>query len=447
MKVRDYQQKLIDSLWASLHNHKNVMVQSPAGSGKSITMAEIAKRATGKNNRVLFVVHRRELVNQIRNTFDFWGVDMTICSVDMVQTVTRHLDKIDPPRLILVDEAHHSLAKTYRNIFDKFPKANVVGFTATPWRLSGKGFTDVFEDLILGPKVKWLIDNHYLAPYKYYSVDLFDSQSLKHNSTGDFSAKSLEEASQKVIYGDVVKMYEKYAKNTKAIIYTFSVEFSKIIAEVFNQAGYAAQAVDGKTPKAIREQAMDDFRNNKIKILVNADLYGEGVDVPDCETVIMMRPTESLALFIQQSMRCMRYKEGKQAIILDMVANYTRHGLPDDDRMWTIEDREKKKRNTSGSSGPPIKQCPQCFMVIPGQATICPGCQYAFKPEKTIKIKKDVELEEVTQAFTTNYIVTKRPQDLSTPSELKAYAKAKGYKQGWVWYQMKNRGWLNKKGK
>ena len=140
MPIRSYQKKLIDDLRLSLkHGHKNVLIQSPAVSGKSITMAELAKRITSNGERVLFVVHRRELVKQIKNTFSSWGVNMNLCEIYMVQTASRRLEKLMTPNYILVDEAHHSLAKTYKKIFNHFKNAHVLGFTATPVRLSGKG--------------------------------------------------------------------------------------------------------------------------------------------------------------------------------------------------------------------------------------------------------------------------------------------------------------------
>ena len=436
--LRNYQKKLISDLKQSLMsgNH-NVVVQSPAGSGKTVTMAAIAKGATDKHNDVLFIIHRREIVEQVKQTFKAYGVDMTLCYVGMVQTVTRRLEKLDKPQLILVDECHHALAKSYTRIFEYFEQANVVGFTATPIRLSGQGLSKVFDDLILGPQIDWLIDNNFLAPYEYYSVKLIDDKKLKKNSTGDFSSKSMDSASKNIIYGDVIKTYKRVASNTKTIIYTYNVESSKKVSDEFNKAGYSSLQVDGKTSKKLREQAMNDFKTGKVKILVNAELYGEGVDVPDCQTVIMLRPTESLSLFIQQSMRCMRYRPNKTATIIDHVANYSRFGLPDSKRYWTLKDRNKtrKKSNTDSIA---IKQCPKCFFVMKGSPSICPNCGESIKPDSVeMDVKKDVNLQVIT-----NYIVTKKVSELHSYKELQEYAKAKKYKNGWVYYQAKTRGLL-----
>ena len=200
--LRDYQEELLNGVYESMSKgNKNIMVQSPAGSGKSVTMSEVARRAAEKGNRVLFIVHRRELVSQIKGTFIANDVNMELCHVGMVQTVANRIKngKEPIPAIILVDEAHHSLAKTYVNIFESFPNAFVYGFTATPYRLSNKGFTDVFDELILGKSVQWLIDNERLAPFKYYSVNLMDSDILTHNSTGDFNNDSITKAMQKTM--------------------------------------------------------------------------------------------------------------------------------------------------------------------------------------------------------------------------------------------------------
>ncbi len=440
IQLRDYQLELIDGVYQSMSKgNKNIMVQSPAGSGKSVTMSEIARRATYKGNNVLFVVHRRELVEQIRGTFIANNVDMQLCHVGMVQTVSNQLkqNKVTEPSLILVDEGHHALARTYQNIFEEFPNAYVLSFTATPWRMSNKGFTEVFTDLILGKSVKWLIDNNRLAPFKYYSVNLLQNIQMKHNATGEFSNASIEEAMQKTIFGDVIENYQKFAEGKKTIVYTHSVEMSKTVADKFNSNGYKAMQVDGKTPKDERELAMKLFRSGEIKILVNAELYGEGVDVPDCECVILLRPTESLTLFIQQTMRAMRYQSNKQAIIIDHVGNYSRHGLPDTEHNW-LEHFEGTSKKSNQSDSIPVKECESCYAVVASAYTVCPVCGEEFPKEDPIEYQIDEsrELEEITEdnIIRLNF---KEPKDCKNMEELYQLAKDRNYKPGWAYYQGK----------
>lgn len=400
--LRDYQNELIDSVYKSMNNkNKKILIQSAAGSGKSVTMSEIARRATVKKNHVLFVVHRKELVFQIKDTFNANEVDSDYCHVGMVQTVYNQLkkDKVKEPSIILVDESHHSLAKTYQELFNYFPNAFVLGFTATPVLLSGRGLGEVYEDIIIGKSVKWLIENERLAPFKYYSVDLLDDKKLKHNSTGDFSHSSITDAVGGVVYGDVVNHYKELADGKKTIVYCHNIEASKKIAKEFSEAGYNATQVDGKTNKNVRKKAMEDFRTGDVTLLVNAELYGEGVDVPDCEAVILLRPTESLSLFIQQTMRAMRYKEGKTAIIIDHVANYTRHGLPTTEHEWTLKGRKKQDKTI----GPPCMTCTSCGQVIEKEEimnNVCPRCGVVIIEEQGSQ-EKEMTFEEATMKLLT----------------------------------------------
>lgn len=447
MQLRDYQIELVEGVQSSmLKGNKKILVQSAAGSGKSVTMAKIAKGATDKGNRVLFIVHRSELQSQIKDTFKKMGVDSKLCYIGMVQTVTNKLDKLSfKPTVILVDEAHHSLSKTYQRIFDYFPDAYTLGFTATPTLLSGKGLGRFYDDLIIGKSVQWLIDNQRLAPFDYYSIDLLNHDQLKHSSTGDYTYKSIDDATKNVQYGDVIEHYKRLADNTKTIIYTHSVEASKRVAEVFKSVGYSAQAVDGKTNKQVRQQAMEDFRNGKVMILVNAELYGEGVDVPDCETVVLLRPTESLSLFIQQTFRSMRYQPNKQAVIIDHVGNYLRHGLPNTDRTWTLEnvkkDSKKKGRPEDLVS---LTSCPHCFAVIESGSNPCPLCNFEIVVEAKDLEVVDADLNKIDQmSFKTDYraIQLKKEYAKKEISELKSledfylYAKSRGYKDSWIKFQ------------
>ena len=194
---------------------------------------------------------------------------------------------------------------------------------------------------------------------------------------------------------------------------------------------------------------MQDFRDGKIKILVNAELYGEGVDVPDCETVIMLRPTQSLSLFIQQSMRCMRYQPDKQAIIIDQVANYTRFGLPDMDRVWTLEDRSKHLQREGGSDGIAIKTCPECFGVIMASCHECPLCGYSFEAEfRKLAEDKRAELEKINlnaaemreRKKKEQELLLRDPSTFTSFKEFAIYGKAMGHKPGWAWHRAKAKG-------
>ena len=437
-QLHDYQNKLVNSARNNLaQGNHSVLLVSPAGSGKSVIIAEIARLATEKNGHVLFMVHRKELIEQITGSFHTNEVQMENTTIMTVGRIVNRLDQLPKPSLIITDETHHSLAKTYRDIYDYYADVPRLGFTASPWRMSGQGFTDVYESMVEGPQVEWLIDNNFLAPYKYYSVNLINEDKLKKSSTGDYTKNSIDDAIGGTIYGDVIQNYRKLADGKQAIVYCHSVDFSKEVAEAFRSEGIAAEHADAKTSKVEREKIMSDFRSGALKVLCNVDLISEGFNVPDCEVVILLRPTESLVLHIQQSMRSMRYKPGKRAIIIDHVANYLKHGLPDTPRKWTLEERERKGNEKTDSDAIPIKQCPQCMSVMLSSISIC-ECGHEFIAERNMEVE-EAELVEITKDFTlqANYIVTKSVDELSTMEELKAYRKAKNYKPGWVYYQAK----------
>ena len=390
MKLREYQADLIGKIrLAILHGCRSIVSVLGCGGGKSVIQAEIARSATDKGNRVLFLVHRKELCEQITNTFTAQGVDMELCSVSMVQTVSRRLGQIPEPKIIITDEAHHSTANTYKKIYEAFPDALRLGFTATPIRLNRGGLGEIYDKLITSVSTRWLIDNNYLSPYKYYSVKLADTSGL-HVKAGDYKADEIAELMQsKEIYGETVKQWERLAKGRKTIAYCASVKAAEETAEQFRQAGYTAASLSGSTPKEQRTQIMQDFRDSKIMILTNCELFGEGLDVPDCECTVLLRPTQSLTLYIQQSMRSMRYMPDKTAIIIDHVGNCYLHGLPDDNREWTLEPKAKQANMVK------IRECPMCFSVYPPTKQKCPYCGYAAVKEIQRKDKEVVEIDLV----------------------------------------------------
>lgn len=449
MKLYDYQSELVNRARKSyIDGYKAPCIVSPCGSGKSVMVAEIARLTTEKGNRVLFLVHRKELIDQIKETFQAMGVNISLVNFGMVQTVVRHLDHMQKPQLIITDENHHGLAASYRKIYDYFSDVLRLGFTATPIRLNGSGLGDVNDLLIEGVSAKWLIENERLAPYEYYAPKLIDTKLLKKASTGDFTKQSMDYAINRKIYGNVIKHYETLAENEQAIAYCHSIEASKETAERFNKAGYKAEHIDAKTPKDKRDEVIQKFRDKKIKILCNVDLIGEGFDVPDCSTVIMLRPTQSLSLFIQQSMRGMRYRPGKKSIIIDHVGNVNRFGLPDMERKWSLDTKKK----TNAESDLSIVQCEFCFGTYerPKGENICPYCR-RIQPidERNSELEEDdsAELKKVGESkITLDFEKTKyfnmNPEDARSVEDLYEMARVKGYKPGWAYMQAKRLGWL-----
>lgn len=436
MRLRPYQEGLIHNIYSSIRDGNNsVVAVLGCGGGKSVIQGSIAKQATHKGKRVLFLVHRKELCQQILSTFSTLGVDMNLCDVSMVQTVSRRLGKLPNYDLIITDEAHHSTANTYRKIYDHYANVVRLGFTATPIRLNKGGLGEVYTDLITSVSTRWLIENGYLAPYKYYSVKLADTSGL-HTVAGEFKQDEVKELMEhKEIYGDTVKQWKRLAEGKKTIVYCASVEASKMTAERFLAEGYSCVALDGKTPQAEREKAMERFRSGEIRILCNCELFGEGLDVPDCECVVLLRPTQSLTLHIQQSMRSMRYMPNKTAIIIDHVGNCYRHGLPDDEREWSLEPKHKQESIVK------IRECKTCYAVYSPTLAKCPYCGAGATHEIRKTDRKTVEVdlvelkrnEEIQQA---NYDELKA----ETWEDVIKIQKARGYKFQWCFRFARNRG-------
>jgi superfamily II DNA or RNA helicase len=442
-ELRPYQTELVQRVSRSWRTgHKAPCIVLPCGGGKSVIVAEMAKRTAASGKYILFLVHRKELCEQILRTFLWWGVDMRFVRIMMVQTACHRLGKIPVPTLIITDENHHSKASSYTKIYDYYRDAYRVGVTATPVRLDGSGLIDVNDDLVIGVSAKWLIENHCLAPYDYYAPAVADLSTVKVRR-GEFDAKSAEKIMlESKVYGDVISYYRKFADGQQAVCYCTTVKHSQAMAAQFCAAGIDAAHIDGQMKKAERAEIVEQFRRGAIDILCNVDLISEGFDVPDCSCVIMLRPTQSLTLFIQQAMRCMRYRRGKRAVILDHVGNYARHGMPDDGREWTLEG--KPKRSGLKQEAMPEERyitCTNCFAVIAGDVQTCPYCgkEIEKKQRKAIEQETETELVQI-KGFIVN---TKTPNECRSYAELLEYARMMGYKKGWAFYQAKQRGLLH----
>lgn len=419
-------------------------------------MAEIARRTTQNNNRVMFLIHRKEVLNQAVETFKNQGVDSDLLTAGMVQTLTRRVDKLPTPNIILVDEAHHALAKSYQRILNKFPKAIVLLFTATPHRTGRQQLDQIANDIIVGQSIHELTDKGFLAPFRYFQPpNDFNSKLLKRSSTGDFTNESMQQAMSTKIFGHIVKQYKRIASGMQAVVYTYSVDSAHKIAAEFNEAGISAREVDGTTPQQLRDLIVDKFRSQEIQILVNVNLFTEGVDLPNVDCVIMARPTASLALYLQFSMRCLNPRPGKTAIIIDHANNFKQFGYPDDDRDWkqAIKSGKQKSKSLLTDPGLSIVTCDYCFAVVKASEVKDGKCPICGKPIKVHEAKpvSDVDLVEATKerqkaireivkSDLLKSVANKKVNELHSMKELQAYAKLHSYKPGWAWFQAKRKG-------
>lgn len=452
-KLRDYQAEIINKIQNSmLTGHRRIIVQSPPRTGKTVVMSEIARRATVKNRRVLFLIHRKEVLEQANATFKEQGVDFDLLTSGMVQTLTRRVNKLDAPHIILVDEAHHALSKSYRRILDKFKDAYVLLFTATPVRLGREQLDQVADDIVLGKSIKELTAAGFLAPFRYYQPPAgFNQSELKLSSTGDYTNKSITSALQSCLYGDLVSHYKRLAAGKQAVCYCHSIDAAKHAAAEFNKNGIAAAEVDGTTPRSERDELVKKFRDGAIKVMVNVNLFTEGVDLPDVDAVILARPTSSLSLYLQFAMRCLNPRAGKVAVIIDHANNVEKFGYPDSERNWLqLVKTGAKTRKNAETDNFNIVTCETCFAVLESRtikAGTCPYCDALIKqkrPDKPVALIDLVEAarNEIASKKTDDYHQLKTVSELHTMKELQAYAKLHGYKKGWCYYIAKRKGIL-----
>jgi superfamily II DNA or RNA helicase len=314
--------------------------------------------------------------------------------VASVFTVAKRLHHFDPD-LIIVDEAHHAIARTiWGKVLAAYPRAKVLGVTATPERLSGEGLDDLFDDLIVGPTHEELIAQGFLTPVRIYAPPTINTDEIGTRA-GDYIASELERLDQPRITGDCIAHYRRIAPGARAIVFDISVEAAKQRAEGFKAAGFSAECIDGSTPRDVRALAIASFRAGRLQVLTSCDLISEGFDLPAIEVGICLRPTQSLALWLQQSGRVLRPFPGKShAILFDHAGNTLRHGLPTETRSWSLAGASAVAHRDLARRS--LRTCPSCFAVSPANAVVCRECGKAF-PVKPRDVRTATgELEELT---------------------------------------------------
>ena len=450
MKLRDYQQRLYDKTHDAMRaGHKRILVVAPTGAGKSYIFAAMVKAAAAKGP-VLVLIHRDELKKQHQKLFEDLGIASDNIIIESVFTVVRHLDEYPKMSLVIADEAHLSMADSWKKTICHF-KTYTIGLSASPLRLDGSSLGDLYSCLVEDGEttVKSLIRNKRLAPYEYYSVpnDL-DFSDLK-TQCGDYKTADLEKKMMNAqLFGNIVSSYERYAKGKQALCFCVSIKHAQAVAEAFSAAGYKSASIDGKMSHSEREAVMEAFRAGEIKVLTNCSIISEGVSIDGIEAVILARRTASLALYIQMVGRALRYQEGKTAVILDHGCNFRAHGLPDDDRHWTLDagKKQKQKDEFTPEGTFAIRQCPTCFKVFKSPASVCPWCgaQYPLHPRE-IKAMEEIELKkiEAEQAKRDEQERKERRMEVGrakTRADLEAIARERGYNPSWVFVQMKRKG-------
>ena len=352
IELFDYQEDMKARIEKALCLHRSVMAQMPTGTGKTYLLTAVIDSFVRANPKakVWIVAHRRELVSQIDETVRKFhsyssATSSLLSSVKAmsIQWLMRHYDEIEEePGLIVIDEAHHALAKTYKEMWERFPKAKFLGLTATPCRLNGKGFTDLFDVLVQSWGVPEFISKGRLATYDFVSIKsdgvtqrLIDSLQ-KRGADGDYQNKEMDMLlNKKPSIERLYRSLEEFGKDRKGIVYAINISHAQKITKLYQEHGVKAIAIDSKTPATERQQDIEAFKKGDIQVLVNVDIFSEGFDCPDVEFVQLARPTLSLAKYLQMVGRGLRVAKGKKnCVIIDNVGLYRVFGLPSQVWNW-----------------------------------------------------------------------------------------------------------------
>ena len=455
--LRAYQTRAVDDLREAVRQHRHALYVLPTGAGKTVVGSDVVSRAAAKGTLVLWLTHRRELIDQTFATMREAIPDTDIgvvgagwpetpwasIQIAMIQTLAKR-ELRRPPGLIMVDEAHHTRAKTWAAVLERWPDTPRIGLTATPQRLDGRGLGEHFAAMVEGPSVAELIDQKFLSPVRMLTVpEGFAVADLPTNRAGDFQRKAVEAAATKQaprIVAAAAEAYLKYGEGRQAIFFGVHRSHSRSVAEKLQAAGVAAVHVDGADHVARRQRVMAGFRRKAVTVVCNCDLISEGFDAPSCEVVMLGAPTKSVTRYLQWVGRSMRFLPGKTALGLDLAGNTARLGLPDDPRHWSLDDGEIV-------DGEIVKRAPRvcrrCHAAFRGLK--CPQCLLVPEPQLRV-LETDVELVEAKRrAVEQEYLVRRekkielsRARRSDNPrAALEDIAEMRGYHPRWVDHRLR----------
>jgi len=454
--LRDYQKKAVDQIRTEIQKgNRRILLVLPTGSGKSHTMGDISKKSIDKSNKILALMHRRQLVTQLMQRFEECGVNSAMimsgeehnldCSAQIAtcQTYTRRLKlKKDNNKffidaaIVFIDEAHHALSNTYQNILSNYNDKIIIGVTATPILASGVGMGNYFDAIVQPVSIKELIDQNHLVPGVYYGPSSPDLSKIK-TVVGDYEKKGLDEVvNQPRIIGDVVKNWFKIAGGLSTMVFAVNVNHSKALCKEFNDNGVTAEHLDAHSIDEEREDTLRRFRDGDTQVLLNVALFTEGTDVPEIECIVLARPTKSLGLHLQMIGRGARPNKGKDSFtVIDHGGNVNRLGYYEDEIEWLLTEKEvgfKKKEVRKKEKK--IRTCEECHAQFTGPT--CPQCGKTILGYGKIIEAEEAELIALSK---------KKKKEPTTEQKRKFYGmleyhrKEKGYSKGWTANQFKQK--------
>lgn len=439
------QQANFEQLRDAFRRHRAVLFQAPTGYGKTAIGCHIAAGAAARGTRTVFVVHREELIDQTCDAFERCGIRHGVIApharptehdIQVASVFTLARRRVRAFDLVIFDEAHHCAAGSWECIRATFPEAAYLGLTATPVRLDGRGLAHAFETMLHAPSMRQLIDMGRLSPYEYWMPCTVDMSGIR-SSHGDWQRSALAVAmSSRTITGNCISHYKRICDGAPFIAFCATVNHARAVAEEFRAAGYPVDSVDGTMERAQRREIVRSLGVTRVGI-TSCDLISEGFDVPAVVAAILLRPTKSLGLHLQQVGRALRVCPGKsKAVILDCVGNVLRHGLPDAERTWSLQGVQPRTQQHEDEDGPDVRACPKCHAVHV-YAPSCPYCGYEY-PVRVREVEQvEGELRQVTpEEIDALWTAVGKRNDLSTWHKL---AKATGRKPGWAWGQWKRK--------
>lgn len=447
--LRPDQEDVRTKLRVALRKSSSVLTFAPTGFGKTVLAAALIKMIFNAGKRVIFCVHRIDLIIQTAKTFEKFGIPFSYIAaghhynpyhrvfIASIATLKNRLGRI-PADYIFVDEAHLSAASGWAKVAHHYKQtgAKLIGLTGSPERLDGKPLGDVWDTMVLGPSVRWLIEQGHLSRYRAFAPAGIDLAGV-HTRNGDFVQSEIDDLmAGKAVLAGAVRHWRKYAAGKRTIAFAPSVKRAEALAAEFREHGIVAVALDGETPQEDRRRAFIGFADRQIDVIVNCQLFCEGFDLAaqvdrdvTIEAVLQYSPTQSLAKHLQQLGRGLR-KKPEPAILLDLVGNLARLGLPDEEREWSLEGRDKK-------SAPSVMICPDCF-ASHDPAPTCPECGHVYERKKDgpgigrVLDEVDGELEEIDLEALRRQRKIEQAK-ARTLEELVSLATARGYKSPERW--------------
>jgi superfamily II DNA or RNA helicase len=456
LELRAYQNRGVADIRAAFAQYRRVLYVLPTGGGKTVIFAFVVTHAAAKGNRVIILAHRAEIADQISLALQAMGVAHgriqpghprtdDIVQVGMVQTVAGRLAALPEPELMVVDEAHHAVARTWCKVAAAWPNVKVLGVTATPERLDGVGLRDAFDVMVLGPDVRDLIGAGHLAPFRYLAPNRTIDLSEVRITAGDYNAADLANVLDRdTVTGDVVLHYARHLAPRTAIAFCCTVAHAEHVAVRFRDSGIPAASIDGRMSPDERRAAVDRLRTGDIRVLSSCEVISEGFDAPAVGGCILLRPTQSFALYRQQVGRCLRPKaDGSAAIICDHVGNVWRHGRPDAPHVWSLDSQRRtiaeRQRSALG-----VRKCKACDTVFAtgersGNCGVA-DCLFAVP----VFSERPGELEEIVSPPWAHGIDIRAAHGEryyrllglagTNRARLHEIQVARGYKSGWVHY-------------